>query len=82
MDSTNCVTGPRACRYALFGEVAGNWGTKTKNLPGIAAPWQILGPHVHMLPGDTSADPFDTLPIEMPYQSRDLLSYCKCISIR
>jgi hypothetical protein len=40
--------------------------------PGMQVPWRLEPP----LP-DSAVDPFDSMPIDMPYKSRALMHHCK-----
>ncbi|KAH8882017.1 hypothetical protein GQ53DRAFT_465426 [Thozetella sp. PMI_491] len=68
----NCMRISRECQYPDWGQDIVDRATKTK-LPGVQAPWQ-MGP-VMALATVAVADPFDTLPIEMPFRSMELLRY-------
>lgn len=43
-------------------------------VPGLAAPWQIT-PQISGARGD----PFDALPIAMPFRSMDVLEFCRVL---
>ncbi|KIW03128.1 uncharacterized protein PV09_05770 [Verruconis gallopava] len=65
----NCTNARRACKYSPLGLIVKTTATKTR-LPGVEAPWQLT-PELSA----STLDPFDTLPIDMPFRSADLLRF-------
>ena len=68
--SIKCTRGGLICEYPEIGTLVKTTATKSQ-LPGVAAPWQLMK---QVSPGEP--DPFDALPISMPFQSINLLRIC------
>lgn len=71
--SSNCVKLGRICKYLAPVIPLRERRRLDSTLPGEHIPWLIAGDPV---------DPFDSLSIEMPYKSRELLHYCNCATSR
>lgn len=79
-DSKNCLTSRRKCKYLATGEPIQDRRLQGKGLlPGQQAPWLArndIDISSGQLARDSALDPFDVLPISMPYKSKHLLQYC------
>ncbi|CAH0054377.1 unnamed protein product [Clonostachys solani] len=62
----NCIKLGRACNYPAPALPLWDRRRLKSTLPGVHIPWQVSGCPV---------DPFNSLPIEMPYKSRELLHH-------
>ncbi|KAL2796268.1 hypothetical protein BJX66DRAFT_324199 [Aspergillus keveii] len=75
-----CLDGNKSCNYAHAVIPLRDRRVLQKNAlpPGQQAPWALVetpGLTVRRLPASAALDPFDSLPIKMPYKSRELYHY-------
>ena len=80
-DSQKCLSAQRPCKYASVTIPLRDRRILQRNAisPGQQAPWELANSSAIVdvgLKADTVMDPFDVLPIKMPFKSQELYHYC------
>lgn len=80
-DSQKCLSAQRPCNYASVTVPLRDRRILQRNAipPGQQAPWELANSSAIVdvgLKAGTTMDPFDVLPIKMPFKSQELYRYC------